>query len=75
MTRWWVQRKPTRPHLAQITRADGTVEPLAVAKTADPLEFELTTLDGGPVEMREGDSIWVDLIGPGQSVSVKVAEQ
>lgn len=71
---WWVKRKPTRPHLAQITRADGTVEPLAVATTDNPLDFELTTLDGGPVTMGEGDQVWVDLIGPGQSVSLRFEE-
>lgn len=77
MTGHWWDRRPkerARPRLAQINRADGTVEPLAVAPTDDPMEFELTTLEGGPVTIRPGDHVWVDLIGPGQAVSLRLEE-
>lgn len=45
-------------------------------QTADPLVFLAVTIDGEPIEIRSsGDALHIDILGPQQSISVRVRPQ
>lgn len=62
-----------RPHHGWVDRKDGTRTDVRYVPTEDPDMFLAVSIDGEPIEIEQGDSLRVDVIGPGQRIEVKVA--
>lgn len=65
-----------RPRLGSITHADGSTTPIFFEQTADPTVFAPIDFDGQPITaFQAGDTLHVDVIGPGQGVIVSALRE
>lgn len=61
-------KRGVRPRAGEHVSASGERTPIRFVETGDRDVFLAVTLDGAPVVVFSGESIVVDMIGPGQEV-------
>lgn len=65
------ERPRVVPTVAKLTRANGDEVELVISESpGEPDTFYLMTPDGCPLAIFDGDKLYVDVLGPGQSVKV-----
>lgn len=63
------QDDEARPRKGRITRATGGSDEVQYVPTTDPAVFRAIMPTGEPVQVRPGDTLEVDLLAPGQSIT------
>lgn len=59
-----------RPSAGQLLRRDGTSIPVRFIRTGEPMVFLAVDKDGDRVRLHRGDVLKVDVLAPGQSISI-----
>lgn len=71
MTRQRYPGDPVRPRFGMVHRTDGVSEPVIYEVTENPLVFNAVLVsDGTEVVLTMGDRLTVDVLAPGQSVTM-----
>ena len=63
-----------RPRFGAVKGPHGESIPVRFEPTEDPLVFEALTLDFEPVLMLSSEHLYIDVLGPGQSVLIRVVD-